>query len=93
MKIAILMSTYNGEKYLDEQLESIFKNFAENLDINDIEITNDVNVDVKVDWLSNVIDCPITDLSSTLKYILGAIILGSGTYLVYRNVKKSKNNI
>lgn len=24
MKIAILMSTYNGEKYLDEQLESIF---------------------------------------------------------------------
>ena len=53
----------------------------------------DVNVDVKVDWLSNVIDCPITDLSSTLKYILGAIILGSGTYLVYRNVKKSKNNI
>ena len=25
MKIAILMSTYNGEKYLDEQLESIFK--------------------------------------------------------------------
>lgn len=63
------------------------------LDINDIEITNDVNVDVKVDWLSNVIDCPITDLSSTLKYILGAIILGSGTYLVYRNVKKSKNNI
>ncbi len=63
------------------------------LDINDIEITNDVNVDVNIDWLSNVIDCPITDLSSTLKYILGAIILGSGTYLVYRNVKKSKNNI
>ena len=24
MKIAILMSTYNGEKYLNEQLESIF---------------------------------------------------------------------
>ena len=27
MKIAILMSTYNGEKYLDEQLESIFKQY------------------------------------------------------------------
>ena len=25
MKIAVLMSTYNGEKYLDEQLESLAK--------------------------------------------------------------------
>jgi len=60
-----------------------------------IEITNDVNTttDVKVSWVSNIIDTPITDLSSTLKYIVGAIILGTGLCLVIKNVKKSKNNI
>jgi len=60
-----------------------------------IEITTDVNTttDVKIDWISNIIDTPITDLSSTVKYIIGAIILSAGLYLVVRNVKKSKNNI
>lgn len=64
----------------------------DNLDnIDSIEISQEVNTEVN--WLSNIIDCPITSLSSTLKYVVGAIILGIGTYLVVRNVKKSKNNI
>lgn len=63
-----------------------------NLDgIDNIEISQEVNTEVS--WLNNIIDCPITSLSSTLKYVVGAIILGAGAYLVIRNVKKSKNNI
>lgn len=60
--------------------------------IGGVTIENKVDVDVKVDWISNVIDCPITSLSSTIKYIFGAVILALGTYLVFRNVKKSKNS-
>ena len=62
--------------------------------ISSIEITNDVNTttDVKIEWLSNIIDCPITSLSATIKYIIGAIALSSGAYLVFRNVKKNKVN-
>ena len=60
--------------------------------INGVTIENKVDVEVKVDWVSDIIDCPITSVSSTIKYILGAIILGLGTYLVFKNVKKSKNN-
>ena len=33
MKICILMSTYNGEKYLDEQLTSIEQQDVENLSV------------------------------------------------------------
>lgn len=64
-------------------------------DLSSIEISNNVDTttDVEINWLSNIIDCPITSLSSTLKYIVGAIILSTGLYLVIRNVKKSKNNI
>lgn len=60
-----------------------------------ISIDNEVetNTDVKIEWLSNIIDCPITSLNATIKYIIGAIILSSGAYLVYRNVKKNKINI
>ena len=61
--------------------------------INGVTIENKVDVDVKVDWVSDNVDCPITSVSSTIKYILGAIILSAGTYLVFRNAKKSKNNI
>lgn len=32
-KVLVLMSTYNGEKYLDEQLESILNQSVENVDI------------------------------------------------------------
>ena len=63
-----------------------------NLDnIDSIEISQEVNTEVS--WLNNIIDCPITSLSSTLKYVVGAIIFSAGAYLVIRNVKKSKNNI
>lgn len=68
----------------------------ENLDaVDSIDITNKVETktDVKVEWLSNIIDCPITSLSSTIKYVVGAIILAIGAYLVVKNVKKQKNNI
>lgn len=65
-----------------------------NLDnIDSIDITNKVETDVKVEWLNSIIDCPITSLSSTIKYVVGAIILGAGAYLVIKNVKKQKNNI
>lgn len=63
-----------------------------NLDgVDSIEVSQEVNTEVN--WLSNIIDCPITSLSSTLKYVVGAIILSVGAYFVVRNVKKSKNNI
>ncbi len=63
-----------------------------NLDgVENIEISQEVNTEVS--WLNNIIDCPITSLSSTLKYVVGAIILSIGACLVIRNVKKSKNNI
>lgn len=64
----------------------------------DIETSVDTNTNVSVDVNgcddcdSTVVDVPITNLSSTLKYILGAIVLSAGLYLVIRNVKKSKNN-
>ena len=57
-----------------------------------VTIENKVDVDVKVDWISNIIDCPITSVSSTIKYILGAIVLVLGACFVFINVKKSKNN-
>ena len=59
----------------------------------EINQTIESTTDVKIDWISNIIDTPITDLSSTIKYIIGAVILGAGLCLVVRNVKKSKNNI
>ena len=63
-----------------------------NLDgVDNIEISQEVNTEVS--WLNNIIDCPITSLSSTLKYVVGAIVLSIGACLVVRNVKKSKNNI
>lgn len=68
----------------------------DNLDgVNSIDISQEVNTttDVKVDWISNIIDCPPTSLSSTLKYIVGAIVLALGIFLTIKNVKKSKNNI
>ena len=61
--------------------------------IPEINQTIESTTDVKLDWISNIIDTPITDLSSTIKYIIGATILGAGLCLVVRNVKKSKNNI
>ena len=59
----------------------------------EINQTIESTTDVKLDWISNIIDTPITDLSSTIKYIIGAVILGAGLCFVVRNVKKSKNNI
>lgn len=76
------IKTENGTTYIELE------------DGSSIEVTQKVetNTDVKVDWLSNIVDCPITS-SSTLKYIIGAIVLGMGIVLVVLNVKKNKNNI
>lgn len=79
--------------------ESIYENgtiYIDNLEgVDNIEISQKVETttDVKIDWISNIIDCPITSISSTIKYIIGAIILALGILLTVKNVKKSKNNI
>lgn len=79
--------------YYDEDTNTYYIGGIDGVD--SIEISNEVDTttDVEVNWLSNIVDCPITSLSSTLKYIVGAVILSAGLYLVVRNVKKSKNNI
>ena len=66
----------------------------DNLDnIESIDISQKVETSSTIEWLSNIVDCPITSLSSTIKYVIGAIMLGIGSYLVVKNVKKQKNNI
>ena len=59
-----------------------------------ITITNEIDTttDVKIEWLSNVVDCPITSLDATVKYIIGSMIVVTGLYMVVRNVKKNENN-
>lgn len=92
-------SNTNNNK--DDKTENVYKDedgtiYIDNFDdIESIKISSNASskTDVKVEWLSNIIDCPITSLSATTKYVIGAIILGLGTYLVIRNVKKNKNNI
>lgn len=63
-------------------------------DITSIDLYNDVetDTDVVIEWLSEVIDCPITSLDKTIKYVVGAIIVALGTFIFVRNVKKTKNN-
>ena len=94
--------TYNDDYIYDEETDNevIYDCNEEetscNITLGDgTEISQKIEstTDVKIDWISNIIDTPITDLSSTIKYIIGAIILGTGLCLVVRNVKKSKNNI
>ncbi len=65
-----------------------------NDDNSNIEIKNEVitTTTIETSFISNLIDCPKTALFSTFKYILGAIVLSIGGCLVYKNVKKSKNN-
>lgn len=66
----------------------------DNLDgVESIDISQNVETSTTIEWLSNIIDCPITSLSSTIKYIIGAIILSTGIFMVVKNVKKNKNNI
>ena len=63
-------------------------------DISSINIYNDVETetDVVIEWLNEVIDCPITSLDKTIKYVVGAIIVALGIFIFIRNVKKTKNN-
>ena len=56
------------------------------------DITIEQTVDTEIEWLNNLIDCPITSLSETIKYVIGASIIALGSYLLIKNVKKTKNN-
>jgi len=78
----------NDNYYTDEN-GTIYIDNLENID--SIEISQEVKTETS--WISNIIDCPITSVSSTIKYIIGAIILATGIVLTIRNVKKQKNNI
>ena len=82
----IIDDNNNDIKY-DEEKNTYY------VDDEDIEIINEVTTTTTIEWLSNVIDCPITSLNATLKYIIGAIVISTGLYLVILNVKKSKSNI
>ena len=64
-------------------------------DLNDDDVTSiiETTAEVKVEWLSNIVDCPITSLDSTVKYIIGSMISVTGLYLVVRNAKKKETNI
>lgn len=85
-------TTKDEEIYTDED-GTIHIGNLDGIDSIDISQNVETTTDVKIDWISNIIDCPPTSISSTLKYIIGASILGLGIYLIIRNVKKSKNNI
>ena len=90
-----LKRTTNDEEITEEDIytDEDGNIHIDNLDgIDSIDIETNVETSTKVEWLNNIIDCPITSLSATVKYIIGAIILGAGLYLVIRNVKKQKNN-
>lgn len=100
--IDLNQDTYNDDYIYDEDTDNeVIYDCNEdetscNITLGDgTEISQSIEstTDVKIDWISNIIDTPITDLSSTIKYIIGATILGAGLCLVVRNVKKSKNNI
>ena len=79
------------DKKYDEETNTYY---VDGLD-DSIIITNDLDstTDVKIEWLSNMVDCPITSLNATVKYILGAMVGVTGLYLVIRNVKKKEINI
>lgn len=79
----------NSNDYYTDENGTIHIDNLENID--SIEISQEVKTETS--WISNIIDCPITSVSSTIKYIIGAIILATGIVLTIRNVKKQKNNI
>ena len=86
------------EEKEESKEENIYKDENGNIHIENLDGTESIEIEQKVEtsttieWLSEVIDCPITSLSSTIKYITGAIILGIGILMVVLNVKKRKNN-
>lgn len=57
-KVLILMSTYNGEKYIEEQLESILN--SEGVDV-DILVRDDGSTDRTIDILSKYKDRNLLD--------------------------------
>lgn len=64
--------------------------------LGDMEITATATANAtataSIDMISNIINCPITSLSSTIKYVIGAIIIAFGSYMLIKNVKRQKNN-
>ena len=62
--------------------------------VGSLEIENKINTKttVSIEWLNDIVDCPITSLSKTVKYVIGASIMALGTYFLIKNVKRDKNN-
>lgn len=79
----------NTNDYYTDENGTIYIDSLENIE--SIEVTQKVTTETN--WISNIIDCPITSVSSTIKYIIGAIIIATGIILTIKNVKKQKNNI
>ncbi len=79
----------NNENQNNNENNNTFENHYE---FDDYTVDVDTNVDTTTTVDVETVDCPITGVSSIIKYTVGATILSIGSYLVYRNVKKSKNN-
>lgn len=56
MKISVCMATYNGEKYIKEQLESILSQIGEN---DEVIISDDISIDNTIDIIKSFNDARI----------------------------------
>ena len=88
-----IINDENAKKYYDDESNTYY--FMDDESDTYIDITREIETttDVKIEWLSNIVDCPITSLQATVKYIIGAMVLCTGIYLLMLNVKKNENNI
>lgn len=62
MKISVCMATYNGEKYIKEQLESILSQIGEN---DEVIISDDSSTDNTVEIINSFNDCRIKIYKNT----------------------------
>ena len=83
----VVVPTQDKEVKYDEKTKTYYVD-----GLGTVEIKNEVDTktDVEVEWLSNIIDTPITSLSATLKYVIGAIILAAGTLMFIKCKQKQK---
>ena len=62
MKISVCMATYNGEKYIKEQLESILSQIGEH---DEVIISDDSSTDNTVEIINSFNDCRIKIYKNT----------------------------
>jgi len=84
MKISVCMATYNGEKYIKEQLDSILSQIGKNDEVivsddsstdNTIEIVKSFN-DSRIKIFENqTFKSPVYNFENTLKYANGELII------------------